>query len=154
MQVQHLLCLGIQTFYEQASLVWIPHKVTCSSMGSSHHRSLPGPCSSSGFPGVHRLLSGIPLLQCGLLQELQVDLCTHMNLHGLQGHSCFTMLCTTGCRGTSPQCLEHVLPSSNDLTVFFLSHILIPLVSECNYLCALNFYSFLNMSSERCYCHH
>lgn len=43
-------------------------------------------------------------LQHRLLQGLQVDLYFTMNLHGFQGHSCFTMVCTTGCRPSSKLC--------------------------------------------------
>lgn len=62
---------------------------------------LPGPCSSTGLPWVHSLLSGIHLLQHGLLHRLQVDLCILVILHGLQGHSCLTMVFTMGYRRIS-----------------------------------------------------
>lgn len=81
----------------------------------------------------------------GLLYELQVDLCTPMVLHGLQGHSCFTMVCIMGCRriaALAPGAPRPPPPSALTLVSveFFLSRILTPLFSGHNYICAITFF--------------
>jgi len=44
--------------------------------------------------------SGTHLLRSGVFHRLQVDIST-VDLHGLQGTACLTVVFTMGCRGTS-----------------------------------------------------
>lgn len=69
---------------------------TCSSVGSSLHGATG--LARVGFPPGHSLAWASPCSRMGLLYGLQLDLCIPINLHRLQGHSCFTMICTSGCR--------------------------------------------------------
>ncbi|KAJ7418275.1 hypothetical protein WISP_59980 [Willisornis vidua] len=81
----------------------------------------------------------------GLLHRLQVNLCTPVVLLGLQGHSCFTTGCTTGCRKTSLQRLEHHLLSSSsltDLAVSIVVHIF-PLCSSLATITSVIFFFLL-----------
>lgn len=77
-------------------------------------------------------LSGIHLLQCEVLQRLQVDIYFTLILHGLQEHICFTMVCTTDCRGISAVMPGSPLSPLSSLNLesaeLFLSHVLIPLL--------------------------
>ena len=62
---------------------------TCSSVVSSLHGST-GPARNllqRGLPTGSQRPWGIPLLRCGVLHGLQVDICSTVNLHGLQGDS-------------------------------------------------------------------
>ncbi|KAM9591464.1 uncharacterized protein ACIBXB_006257 [Morphnus guianensis] len=62
---------------------------TCSSVGSSLHRSA-GPARSllqRGVPSGSQPPSGTHLLRRGVLHGLQVDICSTVDLHGLQGDS-------------------------------------------------------------------
>jgi len=66
-----------------------PGQQTCSSVGSSLHGST-GPGRSlleHGLPIGSQPLPGIPLLWRGVQSGLQVEICTTVGLHGLQGHS-------------------------------------------------------------------
>lgn len=66
-----------------------------------------------------------------------------MDLHVLQGHSCFTMGCTRGWRGISAPMSGTFpsLPSPLPLVSagLFPSHILIPLFSGCKCFCTIIF---------------
>ena len=113
---------------------------TCSSMGSSLHRSA-GPCQEPAAAQTsHGVTASSQASTCssvGLLCGLQVDLCIHgSSIHGLQGHSCFTMVCTMGCRGIPAPApgAPPVPPSALTLVSaeLFLSHILILLFSAHN----------------------
>lgn len=42
-----------------------------------------------------------PLMWHDILQRLQMDLCSIVGFHGLQGYRCLTMGCTRGCREIS-----------------------------------------------------
>lgn len=86
---------------------------------------------------------------------LSVDLCSPMDLQGLQGHSCLTMICTMGSKG---------IPALTPGTPLLLHwpwclqscsfHMVSPLSSGCNNFCAITFVSlFFNSLSQRC-CHH
>lgn len=87
--------------------------------------------------------SGIHLLWCGVLHKLQEALCSSMDLAGLQGHRCLTMVCTLGCRGVSglapgaPPAPPSVLTWVS--AVLFLSHTLIPL--SWMQFCRFSFFS-------------
>ena len=62
---------------------------TCSSLGSSLHRAT-APARSllqCGLPTGSQPPPGIPLLQRGVLPRLQVEICSPVDLPGLQGHS-------------------------------------------------------------------
>jgi len=62
---------------------------TCSAVGSSVHGST-GPARSllqHGLPTGSLASLGIHLLQCGVLHGLQADICSTVDLYGLQGHS-------------------------------------------------------------------
>ena len=66
-----------------------PFQQTCSSMGSSLHRST-GPARSliqHELPTGSQPPSGIHLLWHGVLHRVQVDIWSTMDLHGLQGDS-------------------------------------------------------------------
>ena len=51
--------------------------------------------------GVTASFGYILLLRREVLHGLQVDICSTVDLHGLQGTTCITMVFTTGCRGIS-----------------------------------------------------
>ncbi|KAJ7396397.1 hypothetical protein BTVI_145469 [Pitangus sulphuratus] len=76
-------------------------------------RSLTGACSSMGFPRGHRLLQTSTYYGMGVLHGLQVDLCTPVNLCGLQEHNCFTM----GYRGISTLAPGTPPPPPSSLTL-------------------------------------
>ncbi|KAK4820738.1 hypothetical protein QYF61_004419 [Mycteria americana] len=85
---------GVQSFRNRLLRVGPPrsHKScqqTCSSVGSSLHGAT-GPARSllqHGLPTGSQPPSGIHLLQHGVLHGMQVDICSTMDLHGLQGDS-------------------------------------------------------------------
>lgn len=62
--------------YQEPAPAWVFHRVTASSRASTSSH-------------------------VGLLHRLQVNLCTPIVLHGLQGRRCLTMVFTVGCRGIS-----------------------------------------------------
>ncbi|KAM9590835.1 uncharacterized protein ACIBXB_005885 [Morphnus guianensis] len=78
----------------QTAPAWAPHGVTSPARKpapwaplSTDPQVLPGACSSAGFPRGHSLLRETHLLRRGVLHGLQVDICSTMDLHGLQGDS-------------------------------------------------------------------
>lgn len=94
---------------------------TCSSLGSSLHRS-PGPCQQHAPAWAsHR---GHSLLWAPTCSSLRL-------LNGLQWHSCLTILFTTGCRGIPalvPGAPPAPYPSLTLVSAeLFLPHILTPL---------------------------
>lgn len=103
-------------------------------------QGLAAPAGERG-PSLHRSPMGSPAPPCiqplqrrFLLHELWVDLCILMDLHGLQEHSCFTMVCSMSYRGISaPMAEARPLPLfplifvpawlfSHVLTLLFFSH--------------------------------
>jgi len=79
---------------EQAVPAWVPPGVTSpASKPAPVWASLPrfkGPARSllqCGFPMGSQPSSGIHLLWCGVFHGLQVDICSTVDLHGLQGES-------------------------------------------------------------------
>lgn len=95
---------GVQSFQNRLLCLAGSQGITCSSVSFSLspwvHRWAAA-CSSVGFPQCHSLIcastcsSTEPWMGCRCISGSPVG------LHGLQGHSCFTMICTTGCRETS-----------------------------------------------------
>lgn len=99
---------------------------TCSSVGSYFHR--PTGLARSIHP-----------FWCGVLQRAKVDICYTMDHYG---HTCLTMVLSTGCQGISPLAPGAPLPS------FFnwpwclescFSHILSHTLSGCNCCCSFSF---------------
>lgn len=92
-----------------------------------------------------------------LFHGLQVDLRSTVDLCGLQGHCCFTMICTMCCRGTSapgseaPPSPPFPLPLVSVESL--LSCRLAPVFSGHSYICSNTIFSFLNMLSQRPYDH-
>jgi len=73
---------------------------TCSGVGSFSHGAT-GPARSllqCGLPTGSWPPLGIHLLQRGVFPGLWVGICSPVELHGLEGTACLTMV---GCRGTS-----------------------------------------------------
>lgn len=114
---------------EQTAPACIPHKITSPASKPSLHQSR-GP-ERSLLPMGSQSPSGIHLLQCGVLHRLQEDLCSTMDLPGLQGRSCTTLVCTPGCKGVSALASVALLVPPSALTWvsadLFISHTLIPL---------------------------
>lgn len=85
-----------------------------------------------------------------------MHLCT-TDFHGLQRHSCLTTAFTTGCRETSA--LPHAAPPpppsalTLELAELFRLHVLTPLLWLQLHL-HNNFYSFLNVLSQKLSYHH
>lgn len=82
-----------------------PCQKTCFSMSSSLHGST-GPSSSvlqHGLPTGSQHPSGMNLLWHGVIQGLQVDLYSPVDLHGLQGHNCLPWPSTSAERESQPQ---------------------------------------------------
>jgi len=125
-----------------------PCQKTCSSMDSSLHETTgPGqePWPSSGS----QPSSGIPLLHCGVIHQLQVEICSTVDLHGLQGHSLphyalfhglHGNLCSSAWSTSSPPSALALVSAE-----LFLSHILTFLSYCCMPLCRFFF------PSELCY---
>lgn len=117
---------------------------TCSSMCSF----LNGPTGPARSLPQHKLPAGSHLLQCRVFYGLQEDICSMFNFHGLQGYSCFIMVCPTDCRGISAlrvECLLLlllVLLHWPQCLCSLSSHILTSL-SSCN--CAGFIFTFLNV---------
>ena len=99
---------------EQTAPAWVPHGVTSPaskpapawpplSTGPRGHGST-GPARSllqHGLPTGSQHPSGIHLLRRGVLHGLQVDICSTVDLHGLQGDSLPHHGLHHGCRGIS-----------------------------------------------------
>lgn len=91
--------------------------------------ALPSPAPKFHNINSKTLKSSTTLLQCGLPTVSQLPLgpfiCSGLGsslasgesllLHGLQGHCCLTLVCTTGCRGSSA-----ALPGARPLLPSFL----------------------------------
>jgi len=123
-----------------------PCQETCSSVGSSLHGSTsPGRILlQHGIPMGSQPPSGIHLLWRGVLHELQVEICSTMDLHGLQGHSLHHQgllhglqgnLCSDTCSTSSP---PFALTFASAAELFF-SHIL-TLLSCCKMLLSRGFF--------------
>jgi len=80
---------------EENAPVWVLHRFVSPASKpapawaplSKESQVLPGSYSSKDFPQSHSLLSGIHLLRPGILHRLQVDLCSTVDLHRMQGDS-------------------------------------------------------------------
>jgi len=111
----------------------------CSSMGPPWgHKPAPpwaplstGPARSllqHGLPMVSQPRLGILLLWHGVVPGLQVGICSTVDLHGLWGTACLTMVFSTGCREISALVPGAPPPPPSALTLvsaeLFLSHIL------------------------------
>ena len=64
-----------------------PCQQTCSGVGSSLHRSCWEPAPVWALHGITGSSGHIHLLQRGVLHGLQVDICSTVDLHGLQGNN-------------------------------------------------------------------
>jgi len=107
---------------------------TCSGVGSSLHGSTGHGRNllQHRLPMVSQPLLGIPLLWRGVLHGLQVDICSTMDLRGLQGDSLPHHGLLYGLQGKiSVLAPEEPLCPPSRLTLvsaeFFLSHIVTPL---------------------------
>ena len=105
-----------------------------------------------GLPTGSQPPSDIHLLWRGVLHGLQLEICSTVDLHGLQGTACLTMVFITGYRGISaptPGAPPPPLPSLTLVSAeLFLSHSLtLPLAA----LSQQFFFPFLTMLSQRCY---
>ena len=119
------------------------------------HRSCQEPAPVQASHRVTASFGHIHLLRHGILHGLQVDICSTINLHRLQGTACPTMVFTTGCWAISAQVPGAPPPLPSPLTLvsagLFLSHILTPL--RLQLLLHRNFSHFLNTLSQR-HCDH
>ncbi|XP_064501646.1 protein N-terminal glutamine amidohydrolase isoform X1 [Pseudopipra pipra] len=111
---------------------------TCSSMDSSLHGSA-GPCQESAPARASHWVTAF----------FQASTCSSMRLlQGLQGHSCFTMVFTTGCRGISAPVPGGPPPPPSSMNFMsaelFLSQILALVFSGRNYVCGRAFFFFLS----------
>ncbi|KAK4832299.1 hypothetical protein QYF61_021698 [Mycteria americana] len=82
-------CSSMGPFYgvqEQTAPAWVPRGVT-----SPASKPAPGSCQEPApawaVHGVTASFGCIHLLQCGVLHKLQVDICSTMDLHGLERDS-------------------------------------------------------------------
>lgn len=128
------------TIHAQAAAAWVTLPCSAVLQGQA------APVKEQG-PSLHRSPMGSqsplrhPLLQGGALHRLQADPCIPVDLHGLQGHSCFTMA-IMGCRripalvpGAPP-----ALPSALTLlSAELFLHVLAPSFSSHNF----NSFSFI-----------
>jgi len=119
-----------------------PCQQTCSGAGSSLHWSA-GPGRSllqHGLPTRSQLPSDIHLLRHGVLPGLQVEICSTVDLHGLQGNLC------SGAWSTS---------SPSFFTDLGVCRVVSPTYSHSSLLLHLLwcrfFYTFSNMLSQRRY---
>ena len=96
---------------------------------------LPANLLQHGLPMGSQPPSGIHVFWHGILHRLQMDLCSTLDLHGLQGHGCLTM----GCRGISALAPAVPPPSHSSLIWVFaemlLTHVLTSLFG-CHYFCS------------------
>jgi len=94
-------------------------------------RSCQEPAPVRAPHGVTASFRHPPALVWGPFHRLQVEICSTMDLHGLQGAACLTMVCCTGCRRTSALSAGACPHPPSSLTLvsaaFFLSHIVTPL---------------------------
>jgi len=99
---------------EQAAAVWVPHVVTSPASKPAPEWAPHGVTASFGHP----------LLWCGVLHVLQVETCSTVDHHGLQGTACLTMVFSTCCRGISTPAPGAPLPPSLTLGAaeLFLSY--------------------------------
>jgi len=80
---------------EQATPAWVPHGVTNPARKpapvwaplSTGPQVLAGACSSVGSPWDHSFLQASTCSGVGSLPRVQVDICSTLDLHGLQGDS-------------------------------------------------------------------
>jgi len=136
-----------------------PCQQTCSGVGSFPHRAT-GPARSllqRGLSMGSQPPLGIHLLQHEVLRGMHVDICSTVDIHGLQGATCLTMVFPMGCRAKiSAPAPGAPPPPPSSLTLvpaeLFLSHILT--LSCCKMPSHRGFCSLLNMLSQRCYHHH
>lgn len=125
-----------------------PSRATCSRVDSPQGPGRkPAPAwaalcrSAAPCHGVTAPL-GTHLLQGGAVHGMQVDLCSHMELHWLQGHSCLTISASLLLLLLYwPWCLHS-----------HSSHTSRP-SSEHNYISTVTSFPFFNMLSQRCYHH-
>jgi len=97
--------------WEQTVPAWVPCGVTSptSKPAPAWAPLSTGPARSllqHGLPVASQPSSGIPLLWCGLFHGLQMDICSTVDLHGLQGDSLPHHGLLHGLQGS----LEHLLP--------------------------------------------
>ncbi|KAK4830930.1 hypothetical protein QYF61_014303, partial [Mycteria americana] len=93
---------------------------TCSGVGSSLSvgpQVLPGACSSVGFPWGHSLLRTSTCSSVGSSTGCRVDICSTVNLHGLQGDSLPHHGLHHGLQGISALVPEAPPPPPSSLTV-------------------------------------
>jgi len=100
------------------------------------------PAPLQALHGVTAFFRPIHLLQRGVLDRLQVDISSTMDLHGLRVAAYLTVVFTTGYRGISALVPRAPAPFPSSLTLvsaeLFLSHVLSP---AC---CCAGVFPFLN----------
>ena len=117
---------------------WVPRGVTSPARSLLQH----GLSTGSQPP-----LGHIPLLQHGVFHGLQVDVCSTINLHGVQGdslphhglpHGLQGNLCSGAWSTSSPSFFTDLGVCRVVSLTYSLSHILSPL-SSCNCCCTVTF---------------
>ena len=76
----------------------LPANLLLHGLLSTSHCSCQEPTPTTALHGLQLPLGHIALLRCGILLRLWVGICSTVDLHGLQGTACLTMVCSTGCR--------------------------------------------------------
>ena len=85
--------------------VWVPHGkpanlLWCGLLYPWDHRSYQEPAPAWALHRVAASFGHPPAPMWGL-PGLQLEICSTVDLHGLQGTACLTRVCSTGCRGIS-----------------------------------------------------
>lgn len=94
--------------------------------------------------------SGILLFWHGVLHGWQVDLCSTLHIHRLQGHSSFITVCTKGCRGISATA-PRAPPLLASLTLVSVGLLAFYFLTSVSWLLCGSFYPFWNMIPHSCY---
>lgn len=120
---------------------------------SMGHISYKEPALARGLPMASQPPLGFHQLLCSILHGIQINLCSTVDFQRLQGHSCLTVIFTTGSRGMSATAPgTPPFPTFTDPDVCsFVFHIfsLFSLATA-----AANFWSFSSTLFHRCYYHH
>jgi len=151
-----------EVFQEQAAPAWVPHGVTSPASKpapawaplSTGPQVLAGAYSSVELPTGSRHPSGIHLLQRGVFHRLQVEICSTVDLHGLQGENLphhglhHELQCKTLCSNISST------SSASFFTNLSVCRVVSLTPSHSSLLTAVSpqvfFFPFLNTLSQRC----